>query len=740
MKKNKAAIFCAAALWLTTNAATGQNGIPVGQWRTHFNYQQSIGVVSLNNRVYSNAFHGLLEVDLQSMAIRKLTKANALSDVGITAMAADERTGSLLVGYSNGNIDVIRESVTINLDALLRTNMTSAKRINSIFVGDKSFFVATGFGLLEVDLESLDVANTYTELGRGGATIGIMDGGVKGDSIVLATTDGILTGSVNTNLLDFRNWRRALANSQTIDFVEVSPDLSYAASKAGRLWKNEGEGWEEIMFEAVPQFLKLQGGELLYGNGNRLFTRTSGGQTTSSTLGISTDIADAVVGGESVWFADETNGLGQATGQGVAYFTVEGPAEKSIYDIEVVDNSLMSLGGGFEFNGLIPFNRSASLSAFTPDGWTKIDSEEISSATDASAVVSAGGVNNLYVLLYGKGIYQSQTGELINHQTTGSLLQASNGFVPVTAIAVDQEGNLVVSANQAGSKYMVRRSSGSWEALGFIPSSVPPAVGLQQNGYGDFWGILPHSSNGGIIVFNIESESYRLIGTGSGLPSSTVFNIAFDRDDYAWLATAGGLAIIVNTYEVFELVDLLVTYPVAENSFVLNDELIRTVAVDGANRKWIGNDRGLFLLDEFGAGSLTSFTRSNSPLPSNDILQMGINGSSGEVFVLTSAGLVSLRAEVTSPERVIQQAKIFPNPVLPGFSGVVAIEGLAFDTVVKITDQAGRLVREMVSKGGTATWNLADYNGGRVASGVYIVLAATRDGSQSVVGKIAVIN
>ncbi|WOK06242.1 hypothetical protein RT717_24515 [Imperialibacter roseus] len=741
MIKNRKSPLISFVLLLLAIVVQAQNDIPVGQWRTHFNYNQGYGVVKLKEQIYCNAFHSLIEVDPGSTAIRKITKANGLSDVGITALAAHESSASLLIGYSNGNIDILRGSETINVNDLLRANVTSSKVINSIFAGESTFFATTSFGMLEIDLHSFQVVNDYRELGRNGTTVGILDGGIKGDSIVLATTAGIISGHrTNANLLDFRNWKRSLEGVGQIDFIEVSEEISYAASKQGRLWVNEGNGWEEITFTTKPEFLTLQNGELLYGKGNQLSKRSVNGQTSTFTLGNSSVVADAFVDGETIWFADEKNGLGQSTAEGIAYYLLNGPFESTIADVSAIGNTVFSLGGGFEYNGLIPFNRNASVSAFTKQGWEPIQPGSLSLFKDASSVASAGGSVDFYVLAYGKGIIQNSSGKLINHQTPGSLIQTNNGFVPVTAMAVDQNNNLIICSNQASNKYMMMLADGSWEPLSFIPNTAPPAVSLQQNSYGDFWGILPHSSNSGVIVFNTDSKEYRIINTGSGLPSSTVSDLAFDRDDYTWLATARGLTIVANTYEVFDAVDLLISYPVAENAFVLNEEPIQAIEVDGANRKWIGTDKGLFLLDEYGAGTLTSFTRESSPLASNNVQRLAINSSSGELFVLTSGGLVSYRTTATAPSRVMQKAKIFPNPVRPGFNGVVAIEGLTYDTVVKITNQAGRLVREMVSTGGTATWNLADYNGARVASGIYIVFAATRDGSQSVVGKIAVIN
>lgn len=725
---------------LVGRVAAAQNDIPVGQWRTHFNYQQSYGVVEVGGKIYSNAFHSLLELDQATRTIQKLTKANALSDAGITAMAGDEKSGSLIVGYTSGNIDVLRGTTTINVDALKKANLTTSRRINCIFIAGNSFFVGTAFGMLEIDINNLGVVNTFEELGRNGSPLSVLDGGVKGDSIWLATSRGLLAANYRSglNLLDFRNWKRTLEGAGQIDFFEASEQASYAGTRGGRLWRNTGPGWSELPALVPTNFLVVDGGDAYYGTGNQLHKRSLSDEVIQITLGISTNVQQVLPGADGIWVADQANGLGYRTAQGISFYTLDGPAEKTIYTVKAFGDIVWTLGGGYESNGLIPFGRPVSVSSFSRQGWQRLDVDLAGSFADASDAAFAD--EEVFIILYGRGIYKTSTSELIDHTTAGSLLTASDGFVAPTALFLSPDGDLVISANQPAGRYMVRKADGTWERLDFIPADLPPAISIVRNAYGDYWAALPHSLGGGVLVFNPEAKTYRQITAASGLPSSTVYHISFDRDDYAWLATAGGVAVIANTYEVFDPVDLLVSSPVAENNFVLKDLVAYTIATDGANRKWVGTDKGLFLLDEFGAGSLTTYNTDNTALPVNEVRQVAINGQSGEVFALTSAGLVSFRSGATAPAKVMQSARIFPNPVRPGYSGLVAIDGLAFDTVVKITDEAGRLVREMVSTGGTATWNLLDLHGSRVSSGIYLIFAASRDGSQALVGKLAVIN
>jgi hypothetical protein len=221
--------------------------------------------------------------------------------------------------------------------------------------------------------------------------------------------------------------------------------------------------------------------------------------------------------------------------------------------------------------------------------------------------------------------------------------------------------------------------------------------------------------------------------TNGGLPSSAVRAIAIDRDGYIWVGTDEGVA-----YFFSETDDAI--KPLFEGRFLLRDETITAIEVDGGNRKWIGTERGVWLFSPEGETLIHNFTTDNSPLLSNMIYDIEIADETGEVFFATDKGLLSYRADATTSDAGFRELKIFPNPVTSDFSGSVGITGLATDAIVKITDVSGQLIWQTQANGGSATWNVRDYNGRRAATGIYLVFAATADGSESVVGKIAVVD
>jgi ligand-binding sensor domain-containing protein len=173
---------------------------------------------------------------------------------------------------------------------------------------------------------------------------------------------------------------------------------------------------------------------------------------------------------------------------------------------------------------------------------------------------------------------------------------------------------------------------------------------------------------------------------------------------------------------------------------MLGTEIITSIAVDGANRKWIGTfSSGAYLFSSDGTKQILNFNEENSPLLSNSVVSVIVEEKSGEIWFGTEKGTISLRGESTTGKENFNNIYTFPNPVREDFSGNVTITGLMRNTIIKITDVSGNLVFETISDGGQATWDLTTYNGKRVSTGIYIVFCSNEDGSAFSTTKMLVI-
>ena len=221
-----------------------------------------------------------------------------------------------------------------------------------------------------------------------------------------------------------------------------------------------------------------------------------------------------------------------------------------------------------------------------------------------------------------------------------------------------------------------------------------------------------------------------------------------DIDHNMWIGTnAGPLMLEVATLESGGTVFNQVKVPRNDGTnladYLLANVGIKCMAIDGAGRKWMGtDDNGIYLISADNMKQIAHFTTDNSPLPSNEIESVAVDGRTGRVYIGTAVGLCSYMSDASEPAETMTKDNVYayPNPVRPDYNGLVTVTGLTLNADVKIVTTNGTLVAEGRSNGGTFTWDATDQKGRRVASGVYMVQTATADGKKGTVCKIAVVN
>jgi hypothetical protein len=236
------------------------------------------------------------------------------------------------------------------------------------------------------------------------------------------------------------------------------------------------------------------------------------------------------------------------------------------------------------------------------------------------------------------------------------------------------------------------------------------------------------------------------MGSDSGnLPIQDARTVVIDKRNQLWIGTRKGLRVLPSIDRFSQ------DGQISTNAIIIEDEdgvaqellyeqAVNDICVDGANNKWIGTvDSGVFMVSSDGQETIHHFTTSNSPLPSNAVNDIEINGTTGEVYIATDKGLVSFKGVNTDPKDNLSNVYVYPNPVRPGFSGTVKIANLVDKANVKIADIAGNLVFEKIAEGGTVEWDTTAFGKYRVASGVYMIFIATDDGSETKVKKVMVV-
>jgi hypothetical protein len=233
-----------------------------------------------------------------------------------------------------------------------------------------------------------------------------------------------------------------------------------------------------------------------------------------------------------------------------------------------------------------------------------------------------------------------------------------------------------------------------------------------------------------------------------------------DKRNQVWIGTTNGLRVLYNTSNFFNddnvQVESIIILEEGVPKELLFQQFVSDIEVDGSNNKWIATiGSGVFYFTADGQETIFHFTKDNSPLPSNNIIDMSIDEASGEVYIATDKGLVSYRAGGTETQDNFENTFIYPNPVRPTFNIIeekVKINGLSDSVNIKILDIEGNLVAEAESNtnlrfrgynleidGGVAFWNGKNLYNNVVSSGVYLVMLYDLDTFETKVLKVMVI-
>ena len=215
--------------------------------------------------------------------------------------------------------------------------------------------------------------------------------------------------------------------------------------------------------------------------------------------------------------------------------------------------------------------------------------------------------------------------------------------------------------------------------------------------------------------------------------------MAKDQDGHIWIGTTEGVVVFYDPGSVFNNNYPDASCPIIDGFCLLRDQKVTGIAIDGANRKCLSTENGVFLISEDGTEQIAHYTEANSPLLDDEVKDIAIDNSTGEVFIGTNKGLISLMGDATGGSDNSETLTVFPNPVSRNYDGLISITGSIADATVRITTVSGNVVRELQSMGGQTTWDGLDAWGNRVRPGIYLVMLADRDGEKPGIAKIAIL-
>ena len=722
-----------------------QSNIPLGTWRIHTSYHNIKSLAVGDQKIYAAARNGVMMLDQSDNSMTTYSKLDGLQGTSISVINYDRPSRLLFIAYESGKFDVIGSDGTITgFDPVGTSGINGAKRINDIYFHDETAFLASAYGVLIFDLKRLQIRETWRDIGRNGATLEVLQSAVRADSIFLATKSGVLAGDLSSNLLDFKHWKRFDAGdfSGAVEGIAAFNDDVYAVVNNTGAFRYGSGGWmkESYLQDVVFNSLNANSDHLIIAEQKGIWSLSSD-QTLSQIVAEAIEMPQFALEDATgkVWVGDGRNGLVSIVPGSFVSYIPNSPTNNTTFHLTYHAGKMYGVAGGYNAAGQ-PLGNPGNIDVFNSGVWSR----QYLQIQDITELVFGDPQEKQYSSSYGYGLeVQDGTGnELFYNEENSPLINTAppGRSVNVTSLAADKDGVWVANYG-ANLPLHFLNQEGGWESFSFPQSSSRFPLQLATDQERNVWMLLDPAKGGGILVYDKMGQQLAYLtdvaGAG-GLPSKSVRSVAIDRDGLVWVGTDAGVAFFIDPAGIF-LPVINAVKPIFESRFLLRDEKVTAVAVDGGNRKWFGTERGLWLFSPNAEEMIYYFTSENSPLLSNNIIDIETDDKSGEVFFATEEGLISFRADATESNASFESVKVFPNPVTANFVGSVGISGLATDATVKITDIGGKLVWQTQANGGTASWKVQDERGARVPTGIYLVFAVTRDGSESIVAKLAVV-
>jgi hypothetical protein len=723
------ALTCLLLCWMPCHL---QAQAPIGQWQEFLPWLPAVSVTVHADKIYCASASGLFSVTTgPEQDLTSYSKVNGLHDIGVSTTGSNDQ--GVLIAYRNGNLDWLSGANIYNIPDLLRKQTTASKAVYCINCYNDNAYLCTGLGIVAVDLDKREIADTWT-IGSNGDYTPVYALAMLSNRYYAATAQGIKSAPVTgTNLADYRNWT-TMQQGLAVDTVQqvIALQQQLICRQRSQLYSWDGTTWQPW-----------------YNDGRQITDLAVNGQTL-----IVSEIGRVVILG-----ADAS--VQQTLQNNLLQYPLQAAGDGT--DIWVAD----SLGGLIHYDG-------TQYTAIHPNGPSSIITGDLL-FNQQTLYAAAGGVTDNWTPTGNtNGYYTYKAGEWQQHKDTlkdiitlaatpdggiyagsfGGGLSGSSGLAKppynVSGLATDAAGNLWVADYGAAYNLLVRKPDNTW--LSFQSAYAQTGNAISQvlaDDYGQIWMVSPQSN--GLFVLNYNNtlentsddswQEYRL-GMGN-LPSNDVYCLAKDHNGSIWVGTGHGIGVISCGQQATSAGCNAVLPIIQQDNFagyLFQDEQVTTIAVDGANRKWVGSLNGAWLVSEDGTQILESFNTSNSPLPDNRMYRIAIDPNTGEVYFATGKGLMSWRGTATAPGPMTKDSVLaFPNPVPANYGGIIAIRGLADNALVKITDISGKLVFQTRSLGGQAVWSGVDYTGHRPQSGIYLVFASS-DTGEHLVTKIAFIH
>ena len=671
----------------------------------------------------------------------------------------------MIITYQNGRIDLLSENgdVTQVPDLYMKAGSVSVTT-NCIYVGSKYAYIGTNFGIIALNTRRGEIADSYY-IGEEASSITIQQIVETRDSLYAFSYDRLYSASLQDNIADYTYWHSIPLPCEQVQQAALWNNSMYTLQHDS-LYRQNGTKWNLVRPESFQWMHVNDGQMLLYRQGFGVFRLTDDGEIQPLTT-VPYPLLDGIYTNGEYWLAEQGLGFIRLGSTGDDYFHPEGPNSNFGYSMHAAHGQIYITAGG-RWSG--PYFRPGRINIFDGTNWRSIHENNITQSLgiyplDFSSIgVDPKDAGHFFVASYGGGIY-----EFRDYQPYKRYLRPMREKIPdidpnyntfVDGVTIDDQGNLwVLNATEIADPIHILSPNGIWSSLRLRSNGTnlslvtPSGILIDRRDSHRKWFMCQRVEPGVILLDDggtptISSDdrcvkrSIFIDQNNNTLNPSTIRCLAQDKSNRIWIGTEKGVLLIpANSDFLTSNACRRIIVPRNDGTglgdYLLGEEQINCMAVDGGNRMWIGTaSSGVYVIED---DTITAahFTENNSLLPSNSIQSIIIEPKTGEVFVGTDNGLASYRADASEPEKTMSNVYAYPNPVRPDYSGYISITGLMENTMVNIVDAGGNLVCKTKSHGGTAVWDGKLPDGRRATPGVYTALCNANGGSTVV--KILVI-
>ena len=740
----------------------------IGTWDVYPSYWNATHNVVAGTTIYSLTNGNLMAYDTEDGEVRTFDCLTQLNGIRVGQIAYSATARRLVIAYDDCNIDLMDVAGNVqNLPALRDKSMTS-KTLNSVCVeGDKAY-LAMSFGIVEVDVREGVFGSTYT-MGLDVQSVAILDG-----CIYAATTQGVYKGRLTDHLQD----KSLLTRVSTDIYVQLAVvDGELVGRREWDVYRIAGDGSSSRFSSGHFTFMSVSGGMLVWGNSTQINLCQNTGKVTKMSYDNSWN--DVSYAGGTFWVSEGEKGLRGYTLKDGQFAQAAGPIQPNspkndlAYRISWAGDRLLVAGG---VNTVAADYHPATAMYYEDGKW--VNFQEMEGAPEGYANFRLYNTTHLvqdpdapahhYASPYRTGLCEYRDGKFVrlyncDNSPLRSILPDNASyfnFVSCSGLTFDEDRNLWMLNSETDTIIRIRKPNGAWRALYYSEiagaslcddylmhsSGLVMMVSRRLDKAGifclDYKGTLEKRADDQHVLHHTITNQ-----DGTKYSPDEFYCLSEDLDGQVWAGTNLGLFLIPDPTALFDSDFHFEQVKINRNDgsgladYLLNGVSISCIAVDGANRKWIGtHSDGLYLVSADGQEMLHHFTTDDSPILSNTIQSLAVHPATGMVMIATDKGLCSYASDATQGTDNMDSdgVLVFPNPVTADYTGPIAVRGLARDSEVKILSSSGQLVWSGTSAGGTFTWNGCNRRGKRVASGIYHVVANNAQGKNAIVTRIVV--